>query len=427
MRHPAARDRDRVLYTSALRRLAGVTQVIGAGESAVFHNRLTHTHEVAQIAKRLAERLLDIERGEGRGDLIRQLGGLDPSTAEAAALAHDLGHPPFGHIGEQELDRAMRGRQVPDGFEGNAQTFRIITKLAVRYKDQPGLNLTRATLNAVSKYPWMRHPQGERYRKFGVYSSEDRDFRWARERLPGPTDRKNLEAEIMDWADDIAYAVGDLEDFFRAGLIPLDRLATDQNALDKFISSVFERRRKKGIPLSNQEELGRAVTPVLRSFPITEPYLPIRRHRAELRRFTSYLISRYLDAFRLREPTSDAPSPASIDPDALLEVTMLKELTWEYVIDNVRLASQQYGQRKVVRELFDIFAELSVEPKRWYMLPVGLRESLDECSQSGEESDPERLRAVCDFVASMADQEAVRMYQRLTGIVLGSALEAVVF
>lgn len=114
-RSPGQRDRDRILYTDALQRLANVTQVASPGEGIVFHNRLTHTHEVAQIARRLAEKLL-----EGQRELAEQLGGLDPDVVEAAALAHDLGHPPFGHIAENELDLLARAHNAPEGFEGNA-------------------------------------------------------------------------------------------------------------------------------------------------------------------------------------------------------------------------------------------------------------------------------------------------------------------
>ena len=151
-RTPFKRDRDRILYTNALRRLAGVTQVAADSEPHVFHNRLTHTLEIAQIARRIAERL-----ARDNSEAALALGGIDPDVAEAAALAHDLGHPPFGHIAEELLDDLMCGEQkIRDGFEGNAQSFRIVTKLAVRNL-HPGLDLTRATLNAILKYPRLQN------------------------------------------------------------------------------------------------------------------------------------------------------------------------------------------------------------------------------------------------------------------------------
>jgi dGTPase len=147
-RTPSQHDRDRILYTDELRRLAGVTQVVGAVEGHIFHNRLTHTFEVAQIARRIAERLVRDQR-----ELADAAGGIDPDVVEAAALAHDLGHPPFGHAAEEEL-KELAGNA--DGFEGNPQSFRIVTRLAAHRESYVGLDLTRATLNAILKYPWFR-------------------------------------------------------------------------------------------------------------------------------------------------------------------------------------------------------------------------------------------------------------------------------
>jgi dGTPase len=171
-RTPGQRDRDRIMNTSAFRRLAGVTQVVSAAEGHVFHNRLTHSLEVAQIGRRIAERLLDKERG-----VANQIGGIDPEIVEGAALAHDLGHPPFGHIAEQELDALLIREGVSDGFEGNPQTFRVLTRLSVRSVDFVGLNLTRASHDAVMKYPWALDPAApEKNRKWGYYSLESVTF-----------------------------------------------------------------------------------------------------------------------------------------------------------------------------------------------------------------------------------------------------------
>ena len=142
-------DRDRILYSSAFRRLAQVTQVVTAQEGHVFHNRLTHSLKVAQVARRLTESLVTQQP-----EIAEKLGGIEPDVVEAAALAHDLGHPPFGHIAEEELDECAVRHDLKDGFEGNAQSFRILTKLAIHRIDYCGLNLTRATLNGVLKYPW---------------------------------------------------------------------------------------------------------------------------------------------------------------------------------------------------------------------------------------------------------------------------------
>jgi len=165
----------------------------------IFHNRLTHTLEVAQLARRLAEKLRD-----GQGELLAAtLGTIEPEVAEAAALAHDLGQPPFGHIAESELNRIITEELgVRDGFEGNAQTFRVVTKLSIRHLDHPGQNLTRATLNAVLKYPWFRGRSGWKRKKYGAYSTERTDLHYARAIQPRAARlEKSAEAEIMDWAD----------------------------------------------------------------------------------------------------------------------------------------------------------------------------------------------------------------------------------
>lgn len=226
-RSPFKRDRDRVLYTSALRRLAGVTQVVAAEEGHVFHNRLTHTLEVAQVARRLAERLLDEQSA------LAEVLGLDAEVAEAAALAHDLGHPPFGHVAEEELDRLVKSAGLMDGFEGNPQSFRVVTKLAKRHEDFDGLNLSRASLNAILKYPWFRQTDGSwQERKWGAFHVDGEDFTFAREGFADTY--KSAEAEIMDWADDIAYAVHDVEDFYRAGLVPLEQLLSSPEVAEAY-------------------------------------------------------------------------------------------------------------------------------------------------------------------------------------------------
>ena len=184
-------------------------------------------------------------------DVVRLWGGLEPEVAEAAALAHDFGHPPFGHIAEEELDELIAadlhgGRsKVPEegrveGYEGNAQTFRIITELAVRRPDGScALDLTRTTLNATLKYPWKWQANTAKKKKFGAYECDSRAFDFARDGTRSCGDRpefvRSLEAQIMDWSDDIAYSVHDTEDFFmQAGLIPLDRLAGTTGERDKF-------------------------------------------------------------------------------------------------------------------------------------------------------------------------------------------------
>jgi dGTPase len=176
LRSAGQHDRDRILYSSALRRLVGITQVVAPIERQVTHSRLTHTLEVAQIARRLAEYLTYTGADK---ELADSAGGIDSDVVEAAALAHDIGHPPFSHVAEEVLD-AFCKTLLPEGFNGNAQSFRILTKLAVRSPNFPGLNLTRATLNAVMKYPCFHGGRfGEKtcQERWGSYLSESDDFR----------------------------------------------------------------------------------------------------------------------------------------------------------------------------------------------------------------------------------------------------------
>lgn len=432
-RSPFERDRDRILYSTALRRLAGVTQVVGAAEGHIFHNRLTHTLEVSQLARRLAQKLAD-----DQPDAAESSGGLDAEVTEAAALAHDLGHPPFGHVAEEELNRLISDElNIHDGFEGNAQTFRVITRLSVRHLDHPGQNLTRASLNAVLKYPWFRGRSGFKRRKYGAYSSEREDFDFARELQPAiMRPGKSAEAEIMDWADDIAYAVHDMEDFYRAGFIPLERLMDeDDEELETFIEGTFSRwtlQNFRPVRKHSDRELRSALTDLMEQLRytqrITEPYTGTAGQRARLRSLTSLLISRYVQAIALKEPSKSDPRPVAIQPEAEQEITMLKQLTWFYVIQRSSLAAQQQGQKRVVSELFEIFYAATESGVTRDLLPIGAREFLEGELPTTASADTQGLRArvAADVVCSLSEQQAIALHQRLTGIDPGSVLYGIV-
>jgi dGTPase len=404
-RSEAERDHDRILYTSAFQRLAGITQIAAPDLGTGLHNRLTHTLKVAQVARRTAKQLrLDTDGQE---------------TAAAAALAHDLGHPPFGHLAEEVLNDAAKGW---GGFEGNAQSFRIVTFLAARGSGYRGLNLTRRTLNAILKYPWTRDETVEKKRrKWGAYKSESDHFDFARD--GSDPDQRSLEAAIMDWSDDVTYAVHDLEDFFRVGLIPLQRLV-DPGSQDRreFVDSFFDDprgrrtlRNKFADDGLNADDIAAAVEWVFGgAFAGVEPYRGSKRDRAALRSGTSYLIGEFVEAISLEN------GKVAIDKAHRARVAVLKEIAWHYVVEDPSLATIQHGQRQIIRELHNIYLSALDDPDKGFRLfPLAQREDLPFLTEYND-----RCRLVTDFVAGLTEEMAYELYHRLTGVTPGSILDA---
>jgi dGTPase len=349
------------------RRLAGVTQVVGPGEGEIFHNRLTHSIKVAQVARRLAERLKRKFEEE-----TERWGGLDPEVAEAAALAHDLGHPPFGHVSEYELNSLVSEElckehgQVKDreGYEGNAQSFRIVIDLAVRRSGVGrGLDLTRGTLHATLKYPWKWKEHSEKPNKYGVYGCDDDQFRFARGILPPveqPALARSLEAQIMDWADDITYSVHDTEDFYRAGLIPLDRLASVTAERDHFRDSLLARAEAGGKPINADRTFDKIFSGLFSTLKIRERYEGTREQQELLSDFVSSNINKFITGTKLVDPPGQNGEGVEYPEDIKWEVFLLKQLIWTYVIENPSLASHQLGQRRAIQVLFKEFNDAAI-------------------------------------------------------------------
>jgi dGTPase len=411
------RDRDRILYSSAFRRLSGITQVASPSELYPVHNRLTHSLKVAQVGRTLARQLL---ADPSSRLFVDAGGGLDPDVVEAASLAHDLGHPPFGHVAERELNALLldgeESDRVDDGYDGNAQSFRIVTDLSVRYDDVPGLNLTRATLRAILKYPWFRGDEGLRRKKWGAYRSECEDFRWCRSPEFAESDRRSIEAELMDWADDITYAVHDVEDFFRAGLIPLDRLASDARERARFLRSALDRQSDH--ELAKRMERAFLKSPIIR-FGLPGPFRGSRYDRSALHDLTSRLIGDYVTNSARLERAEDGFVRLAIRPDIEAAVRVLKELTWYYVIESPALVAQRFGQRALIRSLFGIFCNAANSSRDVTIFPLYFRERLER-NQAGERG---VKRTVADLISGMSEAQAAAVHQRLTGQSLGSALD----
>ena len=338
-RSPAQIDRDRILYSTAFARLAEVTQVVAAERGHVFHNRLTHSIKVGQLARRIAEKLLREQPDEAAA-----LGGLNPDVAEAAGLAHDLGHPPFGHIAEETLHHLVQKKgHLKDGFEGNAQSFRIVAKLAISdalpksgTKTIDGLNLTRATLNGILKYPWLYNKNPKKKNKWGAYRSEQELFVWVRNHQPFEDFAKSIEAELMDWADDITFAIHDLVDFFCAGQIPLERLGDEGGTAEReaFFAEVLVRNPEL---LDRRSTFEDAFATIVDLFVIDRRYIGTAQQRRHVWQLSTVLISRFVEAIRLQ--TGQEHSSVSIDQYARDQIRVLKELTWHYVIVHHELAT----------------------------------------------------------------------------------------
>ncbi|MGF1587732.1 MAG: deoxyguanosinetriphosphate triphosphohydrolase family protein [Pleurocapsa sp.] len=413
-------DRDRVLYSSAFRRLAQITQVLTAQEGHVFHNRLTHTLKVAQVARRLAERL-----AAEQPEVAEAIGGIDPDVVEAAALAHDLGHPPFGHTAEEELNACAMKAGLVDGFEGNAQSFRILTRLAIHRIDYYGLNLTRATLNAVLKYPWLRSPDStsKRHHKFSIYNLDHEAFLFARLE---PGDSQSIEASIMDFADDITYSVHDLEDFYLAGLIPLELLATDWDELDRFITEwlrVSPHNRVAKVVKVNPHRFQNFLNA---TYNLKGQYPPGSfEQKAQIKRVSSQLIQTYIQSVQLSTEYGDR-GHLKYNRNQEEELKFLQRIVWSYVISNPRLATQRYGQKRIIKTLFEIYIQaisdrdLSFIPPRFVKEFLEIEANLDDTKQLSQE----HTRMAVDIVAGLSEAEAVIQYRRLTGISQGSFLDS---
>lgn len=375
-------------------------------------------------------------------EFLAQVGHLDPDVVETACLAHDLGHPPFGHVAEEALDDHIRtrdGETLEEGFEGNPQSFRIVAKLAVKGGNLQGLGLTRASLNAILKYPWPRGPKGsDRHDKWGYYPREEEAFEFARDLVPDGFSDPCLEAQIMDWADEVTYAVHDLADFYQAGYIPLHRIVEDTTSREDFLD---EERVQEDV----LEELG-ADRDQAREFfdTLDEAFYPpslkipfdgTREQGAHLKRFSSDLITRFLrvspeqdEMAAVRVDTSGDHPQFEVDPQLRLEVEILRALPDVYVFGASPLLAQQAGHQRIVKRLFEEFHRAAGrDSDHRDLLPSPLQDLADYVEEAEDEGDVltddaknHRIRLAADAVASLDERQAVTLYEKLLGTRAGS-------
>ncbi len=380
------RDRSRVVHASSLRRLAAKTQVVVPWTDDFVRNRLTHSLEVAQVGRELGRAL-----------------GCDPDLVETACLAHDLGHPPFGHNGERALDEAASGI---GGFEGNAQSLRLITRLEAKATApdgrSAGLNLTRASLDAATKYPWSREHNA---RKYGVYGDDAEVFDWLREGAPDK--RRCLEAQVMDWADDVAYSVHDVEDGVVAAKIDLPALASAAHR-----AAVVGRVRSSYLVDSDAGEVGEALDRLVALEEWPAAYEGTRASLAALKNLTSFLIGRFCCAAERATHESFGDGPLTrygadlvVPREVLVEVAVLKSVAATFVMHTEDRVAAMAEQRAL---LHDVVERLAADA------PAGLTPAYAGDWRAAPD-DNGRLRVIVDQVASLTDNSAVLLHRELGG------------
>jgi dGTPase len=389
-RTPFQADRDRILYTAAFRRLQNKTQVFLAGEFDFYRTRLTHSLEVAQIGRSICHYL------QHRGEFLEPDFFIDSDLVEAVCLTHDLGHPPFGHAGERALNRLMRAH---GGFEGNAQTLRILTETIYSGRGRvKGMNPSRAFLDGVLKYKSLHRELQNPHNHF-VYDEQERfiTFAWGGsegfEQLPAGKQRdrfRSLECQVMDWADDTAYSLNDIVDGFRAGFITVEK-----------VEAWAEGQSLTGSEAAHLQELLRA----LRDDAIEGRFgrkigLFIRGCRLGEREanFMSRKSNRYRFELIVEDPVRE-------------EADLYSKLAREVVFWSPQLQHLEYKGDFLLRRMFEVLSECFEEHRAGRsisFLPTELSRRLADISEVRP-----RMRLLCDFLAGMTDSYAVRFYKRL--------------
>ena len=383
-RRAFARDKARVLHSAGLRRLSAKTQVMSAGADDFPRTRLTHTLEVAQIGRELGDAL-----------------GCDPDLVETACLVHDLGHPPFGHNGEEALHKAALDI---GGFEGNAQTFRLLTRLeskTIRDGRSLGLNLTRATLDAATKYPWAFDGKNP---KFGFYEEDKEIFDWVR--LNVKNQSKVFEAQVMDIADDIAYSVHDIEDaIYGQHFSPL---ALDSEPEFKEVVKLAATEYASEI---NEDNLNKALNSLIKQSWWVKSFTATQVDMAALKNMTSHLIGKFTEEI---EQATKAGNKAEnftrynanliVPLDTKAQIAVLKAVVNLFVMQRKGAAENYAKEQDLILNIVD---GLQNNPQK---LDPQFKHQFNNAGSSKEAK-----RAVIDQVASLTDSSARRLAQEFVG------------
>ncbi len=392
-RTPFQVDRDRVLHTPAFRKMQSKTQVFWSGEYDFYRTRLTHSLEVAQIGRSICHWL------KASSDLLNDAYFIDPELVEVVCLSHDLGHPPFGHAGEKSLNHLMRDY---GGFEGNAQTLRLLTDRIFSTKNT-GMDPTRAFLDGVLKYKTLWSElccDGVTPKNHFIYDQQVNDLDWAMggndfpvELTPGKArdSFKSIECQVMDWADDTAYSLNDLADSVRAGFLSILRI-------ERWAEKVNE-------PVGDGSPLGDLIK-------------AIRGDRVEP--FVGKRIGRYIQSVRLREDTNLMSGQTNryryvleVDAETRAESELFKRLAYEVVFLSPELKQLEHKGNFMLEKLWEVLKKRYIDKEVISGQDFQLLPENEACEIESAADEKERARLICDFLAGMTDASAARMYKRL--------------
>lgn len=379
-------DRSRIIHSSSFRRLQGKTQVFSPGEGDFYRTRLTHSLEVAQIGKGLALRL-----------------GADTDLVEAVCLAHDLGHPPFGHTGEETLRGLMGSR---GGFEANAQNIRIITLLEERRHDIQGLNLTRSTLDGLLKYKVLYEKDANQKKFYYDDEFSKTAVNWASQYSYPSQTTVSFECQIMSWADDIAYAVHDFEDALHGGFITFTALFdTDVNAVHKEVAEKLK-ELSEGVGKGFLEQQWNWLITLMRQY-LDSTLEKTQKDKAAKKHLTSDLITHFIHSVSRTEEVKANNDRYRYRLEIPLIIKARQLLLNKFielkVMRSYNVQSLEAKGRMMLEKLFEVMTN---DPKR--LLPEDWRIKVDDCS-----GDDDVARVVCDYISGMTDTFAGKMYARL--------------